>query len=59
MSEQWAFCDRCHRWFYAQRATLDVDRLRCPVCDASPSLVRDSEPETLVRDTEPETTSSA
>lgn len=46
MSEQWAFCDRCHRWFYPHRAGLTVADLRCPVCDASPSLVRDSEPET-------------
>ena len=46
MSEQWAFCDRCSRWFYAQHGALDAERLRCPVCDASPSLVRDSEPET-------------
>lgn len=44
MSERWAFCDRCHRWFYAQRV-LHSDKLRCPVCDASPSLVRDKQPE--------------
>lgn len=59
MSEQWAFCDRCHRWFYAQRAAIDSDRVRCPVCDASPSLLRDSEPQTLVPDAEREITSQA
>lgn len=46
MSDQWAFCDRCSRWFYAQRDALDSDRLRCPVCDASPSLIREDHPET-------------
>lgn len=45
MPEQWAFCDRCHRWFYAERAAVDTDLLRCPVCDASPSRVRDGVPE--------------
>lgn len=39
MSEQWAFCERCDRWFYAQRDATTSD-LRCPVCDASPSMVR-------------------
>ena len=48
MSEQWGFCDRCRRWFYAQRAGHDANRLRCPVCDASPSRIRDSEPETTL-----------
>lgn len=42
MSEQWAFCDRCHRWFYAERGPADVDHLRCPVCDAAPSHLRHS-----------------
>lgn len=46
MSEQWAFCDRCHRWFYAEGALANVDELRCPVCDASPSRLRHSAPET-------------
>lgn len=40
MSEQWAFCERCHRWFYAERGAVDTDSVRCPVCDASPSLLR-------------------
>jgi hypothetical protein len=46
MSEQWAFCDRCSRWFYAQQGAPDSERLSCPVCDASPSLIRQSQPET-------------
>ena len=45
MSERWAFCDRCHRWFYAQQV-LDADQLRCPVCDAAPSVVQVRQPET-------------
>jgi hypothetical protein len=45
MAERWAYCDRCSRWFYAQREVLDSSELRCPVCDASPSTVRDGEPE--------------
>lgn len=40
MSEQWAFCDRCHRWFYGEQHLFNADDLRCPVCDASPSMVR-------------------
>ena len=40
MSEHWAFCDRCHRWFYGEQRTLTAGDLRCPVCDASPSMVR-------------------
>lgn len=47
MSEQWAYCERCHRWFYAQRDGLDThDDLRCPVCDASPTMVRDTPADT-------------
>lgn len=42
MSDQWAFCDRCDRWFYAEQGSVDVDRVRCPVCDASPSALRNS-----------------
>lgn len=40
MSEQWAFCERCTRWFYGDQAAHTVDQLRCPVCDASPSMLR-------------------
>jgi hypothetical protein len=40
MSDHWAFCERCHRWFYAEQAAVDIDRVRCPVCDASPALLR-------------------
>lgn len=42
MSEQWAFCERCHRWFYPQGHGFAIDDLRCPVCDASPTMVRDA-----------------
>jgi hypothetical protein len=45
MADRWAFCDRCSRWFYAQREVLDSDEPRCPVCDSSASMVRDGEPE--------------
>ncbi|CAN5900390.1 hypothetical protein BH23ACT10_BH23ACT10_10580 [soil metagenome] len=41
MSDQWAFCDRCDRWFYAEQAAVDRDQVRCPVCDASPSALHD------------------
>ncbi len=41
MSEQWAFCERCHRWFYGDKAAFSADQLRCPVCDAAPSMVRE------------------
>ena len=46
MVERWAFCDRCSRWFYAEREEPDSDQLHCPVCDSSPSMVRDSVPQT-------------
>ena len=41
MSDRWGFCERCHRWFYAGQAAVDIDVVRCPVCDSSPSLLRD------------------
>ena len=41
MSEQWAFCERCNRWFYGAKSTSAADQLRCPVCDAAPSMVRE------------------
>jgi hypothetical protein len=41
MSEQWAFCERCHRWFYGDKAASSANQLRCPVCDAAPSMVRE------------------
>jgi Zn finger protein HypA/HybF involved in hydrogenase expression len=46
MAERWAFCDRCDRWFYAQSDMSDSYQLRCPVCDSSPSQVRDGQPDT-------------
>lgn len=45
MADRWAFCDRCHRWFYAERSVADTDQLRCPVCEAAPSMVQDRKPE--------------
>lgn len=44
MSEQWAFCERCHRWFYDDQAAFSASQLRCPVCDAAPSMVREERP---------------
>lgn len=41
MSDQWAFCNHCDRWFYAEQTAVDIDRVRCPVCDATPALLRD------------------
>ena len=48
MSEPWAFCERCLRWFYGDKAALEADQLRCPVCDASPSMQRDRPVDTTV-----------
>lgn len=44
MSEQWAFCDRCDRWFYAERAERHGTAAHCPVCDGSPVAVREHRP---------------
>jgi hypothetical protein len=41
MSEQWAFCERCIRWFYGDQSAHATDHLRCPVCDAAPAMVRE------------------
>lgn len=41
MSEHWAFCERCHRWFYGGHSAFSADLLRCPVCDAAPSVLRE------------------
>ncbi len=40
MSEHWAFCERCHRWYYADRASLQTGHVRCPVCEGAPVIVR-------------------
>lgn len=34
MTEQWAFCSVCARWFFVPEATADgaPHRGRCPVC---------------------------
>jgi hypothetical protein len=41
MTERWAFCDRCHRWFYPQTTARPGDHDHCPVCDTVPSMIRE------------------
>lgn len=44
MSERWAHCGICSRWFYVDQESLAVAEPRCPVCQtpAVSSVERDA-----------------